>query len=183
MVEAFGADHATSILDQSVFTICLASQAQTAKWFSELCGVTEAYVDSFQVGQNTSFSTNFSHGASGGNANWSEGWARSDGTSSGTGTALMSRPAVLESEVSGLPTPDNVVMPGRVRYYAVSANTGCFYGEFDIAAEVARLPPLYSPPNPDRDERPLRPLALADLMRLGLQVDEGMVKALNDHPS
>lgn len=186
LVQAFGKDRADEVVSNTRLTLALACDGATARHLSDLTGVTEALVETRSVGVTVNTGYTYTRGGGSGpggsNRSWSESWTEGTSNSTTANATYMTRPCVLPSEFTNLPTPSNALRPGSLAGFAFTSDTGAFYFETDIAAEYARLAPIVPVPCPERAEGPLLPLTAADLARLRIDAsDEAFVEALAAH--
>ena len=190
LVAKWGEAKVNELLELLACWVTLSAGHKTATAFSQLVGDVEGLAESYGNSSTSGFSytTGYSHGGTaspglfatptGTNWNYSSSSTSSYSTTHSQSFQLLTKPAVLPSEVTNLPNADPA--NDRISGFMFNAGVGCWEFEADFMGYFRSLPPppfKGLPRRPDKDQV-LRPWGLADVKRLRLKLTKGMKEAL-----
>ena len=170
---AFGQKRAAELMSLSNLWCSLAIDEVTAAAFERRAGKYEAWVTGTGASRGTSGGWSRTY-AQQGSFTVQGGWTEGQSTS----TSLQLRDVVLASELMYLTTPSNPILPDRAHGFGLSADTGCFSFEMDLAGARKATGPVPAVLVPQRPDLPLTPFTPADCMALGIPPQ---LKPLDDH--
>lgn len=191
LIAKWGESRVKELLELLACWVTLSAGSETAAAFSRLVGDVEGVAESY--GNNSTFghttTTGSSYGGTSGpglfgqptgtNWNYSSSSSSSSSYTNSQSFQLVTKPAVLPSEVTNLRNADAI--SDTISGFMFNAGVGAWSFEATFMDQFRNLPPAPFAAMPTRppEDQILTPWSIDDINRLGLTMTEEMMKALH----
>lgn len=191
LIAKWGQSRVEELMELLACWVTLSAGRQTATAFSQLVGDVEGLAESYGNSFTSGYSSTTTSSYGGSNApglfgkptgttwGYSSSSTYSSSTTHSKSFQLVTKPAILPSEITNLPNADRET--DTISGFMFTPGVGSWEFAADFIKYFRGLPPLPFPTMPTRppEDQVLTPWTIDDIKRLGLTMTEEMMKALH----